>query len=177
MSAKAPSLPFFAIFPPISSLCLHFLSSQMPGYHSLCYPVIVAVVFFTSPCDAIVVGDEISFIFLSTRRTHLAPHLVHVRVVAVCNQVLMVGRGQGWQGQLNFFATTYLDGVFLFFLFFLSFVWILIHRSFVSVRVGWENITRIWDIWWSPVEKVGGFAEVSRLDCHHVDFKLCQLKA
>ena len=46
--------------------------------------------FFTSPCDAIVVGDEISFIFLSTPQTHLAPHLVHVRVVAVCNQVLKV---------------------------------------------------------------------------------------
>ena len=63
--------------------------------------------FFTSPCDALVVGDEISFIFLSTQRTHLAPHLVHVRVVAVCNQVLIVCRGQGWQGkcQLNLFAT------------------------------------------------------------------------
>ena len=164
------SLPFFCHFPS------HLLSlSPFPFIPDARIPQYLLPCFFTSPCDAIVVGDEISFIFLSSPRTHLAPHLVHVRVVAVCNQVLMVGRGQGWQGkcQLNFFATTHLDGVFLFFLFFLSFVWILIHRSFVSVRVGWENITRIWDIWWSPVEKVGGFAEVSRLDCHHVDSKLC----
>ena len=36
-----------------------------------------------SPGYSIMIGKEISFIFLSTPRTHLPPHLVHVCVVAV----------------------------------------------------------------------------------------------
>ena len=39
INAKVPYLAHVCeIFPPISPLCLHFLPSQMPGYHNQCYP-------------------------------------------------------------------------------------------------------------------------------------------
>ena len=39
LNVKTPLLALVdEIFPPISSLCLHFLPSQMPGCHNLYYP-------------------------------------------------------------------------------------------------------------------------------------------